>query len=55
MAFCHRTCKYSTHGESNIINAQPIEDNCFLCQIALAHNGNLTNAVELKNSLKIVA
>ncbi|MCB2296205.1 amidophosphoribosyltransferase [Clostridium tagluense] len=44
--------RYSTFGESTVVNAQPILDECSFGQIALAHNGNLTNAVKLKKHLE---
>jgi len=40
--------RYSTTGSSSIENAQPILINCRAGQIAGAHNGNLTNADELR-------
>lgn len=36
--------RYSTAGDSTLKNAQPIVGRCKLGNIALAHNGNLTNA-----------
>ena len=36
--------RYSTTGSSHIRNAQPLTGNCRLGHIAIAHNGNLTNA-----------
>lgn len=44
--------RYSTFGEVNALNAQPIFDNNSNCNIALAHNGNITNILNLKNQLK---
>lgn len=44
--------RYSTSGESTIINAQPLLDKGSFGQISLAHNGNLTNAVKLKKTLE---
>jgi len=44
--------RYSTTGSSNIINAQPIVATCGLGKIAIAHNGNLTNAAELRERLE---
>ncbi|WP_035379313.1 amidophosphoribosyltransferase [Fervidicella metallireducens] len=41
--------RYSTYGESNINNAQPLLDE--KNQISMAHNGNITNANELKEDL----
>jgi amidophosphoribosyltransferase len=44
--------RYSTTGSSNIRNAQPLTGNCLRGQIAVAHNGNLTNAAELRDELE---
>lgn len=44
--------RYSTTGSSTIINAQPLVVTCSLGQIAIAHNGNLTNAAELREKLE---
>lgn len=44
--------RYSTFGEINELNAQPIFDNNSNTNIALAHNGNITNILKLKNELK---
>ncbi|MBM7871320.1 amidophosphoribosyltransferase [Clostridium pascui] len=44
--------RYSTFGESTAINAQPILDEHSFGEIALAHNGNITNAVKLKKQLE---
>jgi amidophosphoribosyltransferase len=43
--------RYSTAGASKLVNAQPILIDCQHGQIALCHNGNLVNEVELKESL----
>src|SRR5438132_3866155 len=43
--------RYSTAGESRLLNAQPILIDCAHGQIAIAHNGNLVNAGELRNRL----
>ena len=43
--------RYSTAGDSNVDNAQPILIECVHGQIAIAHNGNLVNASELKDEL----
>ena len=43
--------RYSTAGDSNVINAQPIRITCVHGQIALCHNGNLINAPELREDL----
>ena len=44
--------RYSTAGGSGILNAQPIMVACNKGQIALCHNGNLTNASELRSRLE---
>lgn len=44
--------RYSTAGESASWNAQPILIDCWRGQIALAHNGNLTNAGFLRHELE---
>jgi len=36
--------RYSTAGESKLLNAQPILIDCAHGQIALCHNGNIVNA-----------
>jgi amidophosphoribosyltransferase len=43
--------RYSTAGESKLLNAQPILIDCAHGQIAIAHNGNLVNARELRERL----
>jgi amidophosphoribosyltransferase len=43
--------RYSTAGESKIENAQPFLIECAHGQIAVAHNGNLVNARELREDL----
>ena len=43
--------RYSTAGESGIKNAQPILIDCAHGEIAIAHNGNLVNAQELRDKL----
>ena len=43
--------RYSTAGESGLRNAQPILIDCAHGQIAIAHNGNLVNARELRDRL----
>ncbi|MGH9409219.1 MAG: amidophosphoribosyltransferase [Vicinamibacterales bacterium] len=43
--------RYSTAGESRLLNAQPILIDCAHGQIAVAHNGNIVNARELRDSL----
>jgi len=44
--------RYSTAGESAEWNAQPILIDCWRGSIALAHNGNLTNAAYLRHELE---
>lgn len=43
--------RYSTTGSCNIENAQPIETVHSKISLALAHNGNLTNSLEIRNEL----
>ena len=43
--------RYSTAGDSELLNAQPILIDCAHGQIAIAHNGNLVNARELRDQL----
>src|SRR5688572_9521985 len=43
--------RYSTAGQSTIENAQPFLIDCAHGQIAVAHNGNLVNARELRHDL----
>ncbi|MFN7140682.1 MAG: amidophosphoribosyltransferase [Limisphaerales bacterium] len=44
--------RYSTTGSSHIRNAQPLIVDCKKGQIAVAHNGNLTNASQLRDELE---
>jgi amidophosphoribosyltransferase len=44
--------RYSTTGSSLLSNAQPLTVDCSRGQIAIAHNGNLTNAAPLRESLE---
>lgn len=44
--------RYSTTGSSHLRNAQPLTGDCQLGQIAIAHNGNLTNAMQLREELE---
>ena len=44
--------RYSTAGASTVENAQPIFLNYAKGTLALAHNGNITNAEEIRESLK---
>jgi amidophosphoribosyltransferase len=43
--------RYSTAGESRLENAQPMLIDCAHGQIAIAHNGNIVNARELRDEL----
>jgi amidophosphoribosyltransferase len=43
--------RYSTAGESKLQNAQPFLIDCVHGQVAVAHNGNLVNARELREEL----
>jgi amidophosphoribosyltransferase len=44
--------RYSTTGDSALLNAQPIMVECNKGKIALAHNGNITNALEVRAGLE---
>ena len=44
--------RYSTTGASHLRNAQPMTIDCAKGQIAIAHNGNLTNAAPLRDELE---
>ena len=44
--------RYSTTGDSALLNAQPIRVECSKGKIALAHNGNITNALEIRAQLE---
>src|SRR5690242_4430216 len=44
--------RYSTTGSSHLLNAQPLTVDCARGQIAIAHNGNLTNAAQLRADLE---
>jgi amidophosphoribosyltransferase len=43
--------RYSTTGSSRVVNAQPVVVSSHLGELALAHNGNLVNTLELRNLL----
>ncbi len=43
--------RYSTTGGSALLNAQPIMVECNKGKIALAHNGNIINALEIRSQL----
>src|SRR5258708_10131967 len=45
--------RYSTTGDSARLNAQPIMVDCNKGMIALAHNGNLVNAYEIRHRLEM--
>ncbi len=51
MAAAH--VRYGTTGGTNRNNCQPIEVNHQKGRMALAHNGNLSNAAELRNELEL--
>src|ERR1700736_716241 len=44
--------RYSTAGDTALLNAQPFTVNCNKGRIAVAHNGNITNAAELRRELE---
>ena len=44
--------RYSTTGSSHLRNAQPLTVDCARGQLAIAHNGNLTNASQLREELE---
>ena len=44
--------RYSTAGESTIKNTQPFMVNCHFGTLALAHNGNIVNAIPLKKEFE---
>ncbi len=44
--------RYSTAGDSALLNAQPIVVECNKGPIALAHNGNLINALQIRKKLE---
>jgi amidophosphoribosyltransferase len=44
--------RYSTAGDTTLLNAQPIMIDCNKGKLALGHNGNLTNALELRRRLE---
>ncbi len=43
--------RYSTSGSSSLQNAQPVAGDLALGPVAVAHNGNLVNALELRSEL----
>ena len=44
--------RYSTAGDTTIMNAQPVVIDCNKGKLAVGHNGNLTNAIELRKKLE---
>ncbi len=44
--------RYSTAGDTVVLNAQPFSVRCNKGPIAVAHNGNITNAMNLRNELE---
>lgn len=44
--------RYSTAGNSSLVNAQPVFANTHRGRLALAHNGNLVNALHLRHRLE---
>src|SRR5450631_999428 len=44
--------RYSTAGDTALLNAQPFSVACNKGRIAVAHNGNITNALELRRGLE---
>src|SRR6185503_4101326 len=44
--------RYSTAGDTVLLNAQPFSVTCNKGQVAVAHNGNITNAGELRRELE---
>ncbi len=44
--------RYSTTGDSALLNAQPIRVDCNKGMVAVAHNGNLVNASEIRARLE---
>ena len=44
--------RYSTAGDTDLRNAQPLKVSCHKGQVALAHNGNLVNATAVRRELE---
>jgi amidophosphoribosyltransferase len=44
--------RYSTAGDTVLLNAQPFSVACNKGKVAIAHNGNITNAAELRKDLE---
>ncbi len=45
-------CRYSTAGGSGLANAQPLRATCSQGHVAIAHNGNISNAESLRAELQ---
>ena len=45
--------RYSTAGDTALLNAQPFSVACSKGKIAVAHNGNITNAADLRKELEM--
>ena len=45
--------RYGTTGGSNLANCQPLQVNHLKGKLALAHNGNLSNALQLRRELEL--
>ena len=45
--------RYSTAGDSALLNAQPIQVDCNKGQIAIAHNGNIVNAADVRKRFEL--
>jgi len=45
--------RYSTAGDTELLNAQPFSVACNKGRIAVAHNGNITNAADLRKDLEM--
>ena len=44
--------RYSTAGDTDLLNAQPFSVQCNKGHVAVAHNGNITNAAEVREELE---
>jgi len=45
--------RYSTAGDTALLNAQPFSVDCNKGRVAVAHNGNITNAADLRKDLEM--
>jgi amidophosphoribosyltransferase len=45
--------RYSTTGLASVVNIQPLLVDCKIGKIAVAHNGNLVNAIELRRQMEM--